>query len=129
MHTRALSVFKTAYFSQNGNENNCKNLMGTRGLRLLSRNQVYAVFRYDTTLFLKYIFYYRRKFIFSSSFYSEAERHELQARFLRCHRQPGDLTVSKSPGTSYQIKIHFSIKTTKFLVKYNVIVFKFLTDL
>ena len=37
---------------------------------------------------------------------------------------PGDLTVSKRPGTSYQIKILFSIKTTKFLVKYNLLCFQ-----
>ena len=32
--------------------------------------------------------------------------------------------MSKRPGTSYQIKIHFSIKTTKFLVKYNLLCFQ-----
>ena len=32
--------------------------------------------------------------------------------------------MSKRPGTSYQIKIHFSIKTTKFLVKYNLLSFQ-----
>ena len=37
---------------------------------------------------------------------------------------PGDLTVSKRPGTSYQIKIHFSIKTTNFLMNYNLLSFQ-----
>ena len=32
--------------------------------------------------------------------------------------------MSKRPGNSYQIKIHFSIKTTKFLVKYNLLCFQ-----
>ena len=42
---------------------------------------------------------------------------------LRLYNQ-GDLTVSKRPGTSDEIKIHFSIKTTKFLVKYNLLCFQ-----
>ena len=41
-----------------------------------------------------------------------------------CLANPGDLTVSKKPGTSYQIKIHFSIQTTKFLMKYNLLCFQ-----
>ena len=45
--------------------------------------------------------------------------HALFFRYL-----PGDLTVSKRPGTSYQIKIHFLVKTTKFLVKYNLLCFQ-----
>ena len=32
--------------------------------------------------------------------------------------------MSKRPGTSYQIKIHFSIQTTKFLIKYNLVCFQ-----
>ena len=37
---------------------------------------------------------------------------------------PGDLTVSKRLGTSFQIKIYFSIQTTKFLIKYNLVCFQ-----
>ena len=43
---------------------------------------------------------------------------------LHTFNNPGDLTVSKRPGTSYQIKIHFSIQTTKFLMKYNLVCFQ-----
>ena len=42
----------------------------------------------------------------------------------KSYKYSGDLTVSKRPGTSCQIKIHFSIKTTKFLVKYNLLCFQ-----
>ena len=41
-------------------------------------------------------------------------------------RLPGDLKTRKSTGTSCQIKIHFSIRTTKFLMKYNL--FRFQTS-
>ncbi len=34
---------------------------------------------------------------------------------------PGDLKTRKRTGTSSQIEIHFSIKTTKFLVKYTLL--------
>ncbi len=34
---------------------------------------------------------------------------------------PGDLKTRKRTGTSCQIEIHFSIKTTKFLFKYTLL--------
>ncbi len=37
---------------------------------------------------------------------------------------PGDLKTRKKTGTSCQIEIHFSIKTTKFLFKYTLLCFQ-----
>ncbi len=36
-------------------------------------------------------------------------------------RLPGDLKTRKRTGTSFQIEIHFSIKTTKYLFKYTLL--------
>jgi hypothetical protein len=37
---------------------------------------------------------------------------------------PVDLKIWKSTGSSFKIEIHFSIETTKFLVKYNLLCFQ-----
>ncbi len=43
-------------------------------------------------------------------------------RVFRAHTYyPGDLKTRKRTGTSCQIEIHFSIKTTKFLFKYTLL--------
>ena len=55
-----------------------------------------------------------RRFIYDIS---TMQKHSI----VRNCNSPGDLNARKSTGTSSQTEIHFSIKTTKFLVKHLIL--------